>query len=87
MVTMNISLPESMRDFIEAQITKGGYGTVSEYMRALVREAQKREEQEKLELEAKLLVALKQEAKEMTDEDWKEIRRQVQRRYGKTKKS
>jgi len=87
MVTMNISLPESMRDFIEAQITKGGYGTVSEYMRALVREAQKREEQEKLELEAKLLVALKQEAKEMTDEDWKEIRRQVRRRYGKTKKS
>ena len=87
MVTMNISLPESMRDFIEAQITKGGYGTVSEYMRALVREAQKREEQEKLELEAKLLIALKQEAKEMTDEDWKEIRRQVRRRYGKTKKS
>lgn len=30
MTTINISLPESMRDFVNQQVAQGGYSTVSE---------------------------------------------------------
>jgi len=49
MTTMNISLPDSMRAFIEQKIAQGGYSTASEYIRQLVREDQKRAAQERLE--------------------------------------
>ena len=42
MATMNISLPDSMKAFIEAEIAARGFNTTSEYFRALVREAQDR---------------------------------------------
>lgn len=56
MATMNISLPDTMRGFIEGCVAESGYGTVSEYVRELIREDQKRRAQEKLE--AKLVAAL-----------------------------
>lgn len=35
--TMNISLPESLRRYIEYKVDAGGYGSVSDYIRELVR--------------------------------------------------
>ena len=49
MTTMNISLPDSMRTFIEQKVAQGSYSTASEYIRQLVREDQKRAAQERLE--------------------------------------
>ncbi|MBI5117901.1 type II toxin-antitoxin system ParD family antitoxin [Candidatus Poribacteria bacterium] len=49
MRSLNISLPESMRSFIEEQTRRGGYGTASEYLRTLIREAQKRQAEDRLE--------------------------------------
>jgi len=46
--TMNISLPESLRDFVQSR-TAGRYSSVSEYIRELVREDQRRARQEKAE--------------------------------------
>jgi antitoxin ParD1/3/4 len=43
MATMNISLPDSMKQFIEDQAARKGFGTVSEYMRAIIREVQERQ--------------------------------------------
>ena len=40
MTTMNISVPEEMRAFVESQMTQGGYASASEYLRALIRDAQ-----------------------------------------------
>ncbi len=37
MGTMNISLPDTLRNFVEDQVTAGGYGTSSEYVRELIR--------------------------------------------------
>ena len=37
MSTMNISLPDSLRDFVEEQVSTRGYGTSSEYVRELIR--------------------------------------------------
>jgi antitoxin ParD1/3/4 len=34
---MNVSLPESLKDFVDEQVSRGGYGTSSEYVRDLIR--------------------------------------------------
>ena len=81
MTTLNISLPEAMRAFIDEQIAKGGYITASEYIRQLVRAAQKRQAQERLE--ELLLEGLDSgEPTPMTAQDWDDIRRQALERLG-----
>lgn len=42
MPTMNISLPEQMKAFAEAQARDGRYANVSDYMRDLIRKDQGR---------------------------------------------
>lgn len=43
MSTMNISLPEEMKDFVDEQVSSRGYGTSSEYVRDLIRKEQDRQ--------------------------------------------
>ena len=50
MGTMNISMPDSLREFVEKQVDSAGYGTSSEYVRELIRR-----EQERLQLRELLL--------------------------------
>lgn len=47
--TMNISLPDPMKAFVDEQVHSGGYGSASEYVRELVRRDQKERAQAKLE--------------------------------------
>lgn len=42
MSTMNISLPESLKSFVDEQVARRGYGTSSEYVRELIRRDQDR---------------------------------------------
>ena len=49
MRTVTISLPESLKEFIDQQLATKGYGNVSEYFRSLLREAQSEEEDARLE--------------------------------------
>jgi antitoxin ParD1/3/4 len=42
MSTMNISLPEAMKTFVDEQVKQRGYGTSSEYVRELIRRDQDR---------------------------------------------
>ena len=42
MSTMNVSLPESLKSFVDEQVTVRGYGTSSEYVRELIRRDQDR---------------------------------------------
>jgi antitoxin ParD1/3/4 len=37
MSTMNISLPESLKAFVDERVAGGGYGASSEYVRQLIR--------------------------------------------------
>jgi antitoxin ParD1/3/4 len=39
---MNISLPDSMKLFVDQQVSQRGYGTSSEYLRELIRKEQER---------------------------------------------
>ena len=49
MQTMNISLPDPMKQFVEEQVSAGAYSSASEYVRELVRADQKRHATEQLE--------------------------------------
>ena len=49
MTSLNVSLPKVLKDYVEGQVSEGGFSTPSEYVRALIREDQKRQAQEKLE--------------------------------------
>lgn len=48
MESMNISLPEGLRDFVHEQIASG-YGSVSEYIRELIRADQVKKDQNALQ--------------------------------------
>ena len=41
--TIHISVPRTMRTYVEARVAASGYGTVSEYFRELVREDRRRQ--------------------------------------------
>ena len=43
MSTMNISLPNSLKSFVDQQVSERGYGTSSEYVRELIRKDQDRQ--------------------------------------------
>jgi len=43
MTTMNISLPDSLKAFVDEQVDQRGYGTSSEYVRELIRRDQDRQ--------------------------------------------
>ena len=47
---MNISLPETLKTFVDTQVVQRGYGTSSEYVRELIRK-----DQDRLQLREKLL--------------------------------
>jgi antitoxin ParD1/3/4 len=43
MGTMNISLPDALREFVDEQVAARGYSTSSEYVRELIRTDQQRQ--------------------------------------------
>ena len=74
MTTLTISLPDSLKEFIEREVETKGYGNVSEYVRGLLREAQEREASQ--HLEALLLEGLAAGGETaVTPEFWQDLRR------------
>ena len=49
MSSVNISLPDSLRAFVERRTEEQGYGTVSDYFRDLILKDQKRQGEARLE--------------------------------------
>jgi antitoxin ParD1/3/4 len=84
MQTMNISLPETLKDFVDQQIAAGRYSTASEYVRELIRndEKQKAEEQ----LSTLLRKGLQSKETKLTRDDWKAIRAEALARVKRTAK-
>jgi antitoxin ParD1/3/4 len=72
MQSMNISLPDPLKQFVDGQIAQGRYSSVSEYVRELIRADEKRKAEE--HLEAKLLEGLNSPEREQTSADWRAIR-------------
>jgi antitoxin ParD1/3/4 len=79
MQTMNISLPDTMKRYVDEQVKSGDYSSVSEYVRDLVRDDQKRKALE--QLENVLLEALRSgEPIEVTPAAWEQLRKKVRER-------
>lgn len=51
MTTMNISLPETLKSFVDQQVVGRGFGTSSEYVRDLIRKDQDRQHLRRLLLD------------------------------------
>jgi len=51
MSTMNISLPEALKSFVDEQVSMRGYSTSSEYVRELIRKDRDRQRLRRLLLE------------------------------------
>lgn len=80
MQTMNISLPDQLKKFVDDQVGSGRYSSVSEYVRDLIRDDEKRKAQEKLE--AMLMEGIQSSAPtEMRREDWDDIRREAVKQF------
>jgi antitoxin ParD1/3/4 len=47
--TMNISLPDSMKKYVKERVDEERYGTQSDYVRSLIRDDQRRHDENKLE--------------------------------------
>ena len=75
MQTMNISLPDPLKRFVDTQVESGQYSSVSEYIRALIRDDEKRKAEERLE--ELLMEGLEGEEMELTHQDFKEVRKQA----------
>lgn len=84
MQTMNISLPEPMKEFVDRLISGGRYSSASEYVRELIRADEKRKGEERLE--ALLLEGLQGDEAPLNSEDWQAIRREALARVKKARK-
>lgn len=85
MESMNISLPDPLKQFVDRQVAQGRYSSVSEYVRELIRADEKRKAED--ELEAKLLEGLNSAKSALTAADWKEIRAEALAKMAARKKS
>lgn len=79
METMNIALSPEMKEYVQAEVSRGGFSSTSEYIRALIRDDQKKKEE--LRLEALLLEGIQSgKASAFSPEDWQKINSRVQNR-------
>jgi len=73
MSTMNISLPDALKSFVDEQVSERGYGTSSEYVRELIRK-----DQDRLQLRGLLLAGVASAPAAPVDGDYFErLRNQV----------
>jgi antitoxin ParD1/3/4 len=85
METMNIAVPDGLKAFVQTRVAEGGYSSVSEYVRELIRADQK--QQAWAVVEAEVLKGLSSgPAVAMTAEDWASIRAEVRNRIETRKK-
>ena len=75
MQSMNISLPEPLKQFVDGQVSTGRYSSASEYVRELIRADEKRKAEDRLE--AKLLEGLNSVDSELKAADWSAIRKEA----------
>ena len=79
MTTINISLPDQMKEFVDEEMGEGGYRDPSDYFNALLQEQLKRKADQKLE--ALLQEGLATESSAVDKKDWEYIRAELESRW------
>lgn len=70
---MNISLPDGLQEVVLAQVAKGGYGSVSDYIGELVRA-----DHAQTSLEAEVIKGLESgDSTPLTADNWNDLRGRV----------
>jgi antitoxin ParD1/3/4 len=83
--SLNISLPPSMKQWVEQQVAESGYQTVSEFFRELLREEQQR--RIRRQIDDNLHEALNSgPSSAMAPDDWNRIRREGRKQIAKKRK-
>jgi antitoxin ParD1/3/4 len=82
MATMNVSLPDPLKQFVDEEVREGGYASTSDYMRDLIRQRQRAKAEELL----RRLIAegmASGPAEPVTAETWDEMRRELRERLAR----
>ena len=78
--SMNVSLPKTLRSFVEDRVANSAYTSASEYVRELIRK-DREQHSTQARLEGMLLEGLASgPASEWTEKDWAAIRESVAKR-------
>lgn len=74
MATMNVSLPDPMKDWVEAQTSDGQYANASDYVRDLIRRDKVAQEKKEILIRA-LIEGEKSGVSDRTIDDiWKDVK-------------
>jgi antitoxin ParD1/3/4 len=84
--SMNISLPQPLREWVEEQVAAGNYGTVSEFFRQLLRAEQQRQIRQQIDHNLHQAVD-SGESTPMTPADWDRIRLEGRKRIAPKRKA
>ena len=71
--SMNVSLPETLKDYVQERVAEGTFSNPSDFVRALIREDMRRKAEERLD-ELLMEGINSGPAEPMTAEDWADIR-------------
>ncbi|HEY3245826.1 MAG TPA: hypothetical protein VGM03_20970 [Phycisphaerae bacterium] len=75
MATVNITLPDELKQFVQSQSVKDGYASEAEYLRVIIQQA--RELEVEHELEAELLETAAAAGREITTADWQSLKERI----------
>ena len=80
MDTVNISLPENLKEFVVTQVSEGRYSSVSQYVSALIQADQR--QKAKAVIEAEVLKGVESgPSAPMTAVEWQRLRDEVRERF------
>lgn len=85
MTTVTISMPESLKEFLDHEVATKGYGNVSEYVRGLLREARAKDADARLEALLLEGVASGEDIR-LTQDFWRELKADAKQILAKRKK-
>lgn len=74
MATMNISLPDPMKDWVEDQVKTGHYSNASDYVRDLIRRDQDYQDQREALVQALIAGETSGVSKRTLEEIWREVK-------------
>ena len=77
MATMNVSIPDPMREWVETQIESGHYSNASDYIRDLIRRDQEYKDKHDALIKALKAGEKSGVSKRTIDEIWKEVKTRI----------
>lgn len=83
MESMNVTLPTLLKKFVDDRIAAGSFSTPSDYIRQLIRDDQEREARRAIERQ--VLEGIESGSTSMTEDDWEELRQEIEAKAAKRK--